>query len=1023
MAQSGKTQAAHSGRVTQEDRAEWEAWASARAQATFQQGNEAWLAGREAEAWDWLERANRQARNNPHIMFALALARQAVGDVAGAIDLLNSLLERFDFREGWVLLATFQQSLGNGAAAVAALGRVLSRFACTPDIIKLADKITELNGLAGWCGLRGDGLLVLGGAARRGVPGVRLDGLAVKTTRKKEGWLCPAGWQSAEILEVSCPDSLFLVGNPVRPTFLVRCEGLVEAGPEGLSGWLWLPHDADRTPVLTIQSLQTGAVLHTIKAESFSPAVTSDVPLARYRAITVPAEALPDGPVRVIGPDGRDLAGSPLDVRLEQRSARQITQALAKTFSVPQKIKEKKDFPGFVPVAVSAEITGEPQTSGQQAPLAIIIPVYRDKARTLACLDAVRQTVRLDEVSVVVVNDAAPEKDFSEAVKDFAAQAGFCLLTHERNCGFPAAVNTGLRAVAGHDVIVLNSDTLVAEGWAEELRLIAYAKKETGTVTPFSNDASILSYPMPDKKNLVPDLAQTQDLMAQAQAAHAGQSAEIPTANGFCMYIRHDCLAQTGLLREDVFAQGYGEENDFCMRARVLGWRHQAALGAYVAHVGSASFGGVRAGLMRRNEAILNRLHPGYHEMIAAWIAKDPLFSARRRFDLVRFRAGAVQKRSARKNQKPRATVLVTHDYGGGVERVVQARVKALARQGVRPLVLRPADGGCALEDGVAGAKAYPSLHFRLPEDWALLTRLLKAEGAEALEVHHMAGHAPILYGLPRALGCPYNVYIHDYSWFCQRVSLMGVKGRYCGESDLAGCESCIALLGRKLEEDVSVEFYRVRAKAFLKAAQIRYAPSQDTALRMQKQYPGVTCSVLPLEDDALSCAEGAARVPPVPDARVPGAAVLGAARSDRVRVCVIGGIGQEKGYDVLLAAARDAALRNLPLEFVIVGHTPDDEALLRTGHVFITGEYQENEAIPLIVSLQADYAFLPSVWPETWCFTLGLAWKAGLKVVAFDLGAPAERIRATRQGVLLKTNLSEQALNDRLLRFGRSDA
>ncbi|GAN67878.1 glycosyltransferase [Acetobacter orleanensis] len=1026
MEQSGKTQGVRSGFVTQEDRAAWEMWASARAQATFQQGNEAWQAGREAEAWDWLERANRQARDNPHVMLALALARQAVGDIPGALSLLNALLERFDFREGWVLLATFHQSMGNGSAAVFALGRILSQFACTPEIVKLADKITQLNGLAGWCGMRGDGMLMLGGAVAQDVPDVRLDGRSVKVTRKKEGWLCPAGWRQAKTLDISFSKQPFLIGNPIQPTAIVRSEGLVESGPDGLTGWVWLPHDADRVPVVEIQDIWTGAVLHRIKAENFSNSVTSDVPLARYRALNFPRESLPDGPVRVVGPDGRDLAGSPLDVGLEQRSATQIAQGLAAKFLAGKRVKPKKEFPGFVSIAVQAKVTETPHFSVQQAEVAIVIPVYWDKVRTLDCLEAVRQTVDAEKIPVVIVNDAAPDPDFSQAVDILAKQAGFRVLKHERNCGFPSAVNTGLRSVAGYDVIVLNSDTLVAEGWVEELQRVAYAADDTGTVTPFSNDASILSYPSPNKKNPVPDLAQTQNLMAQAQAANAGQWAEIPTANGFCMYIRHDCLAQTGLLRDDVFAQGYGEENDFCMRARVLGWRHQAALGVFVAHVGSASFGGTRAGLMRRNEAILNRLHPGYHEMIAAWIGKDPLFNARRRFDLVRLRAGTVNKTSTRKSRKRRSMVLVTHDYGGGVERVVQERVKELSRQGVRPLVVRPTGGGCVLEDGMAKAAAYPSLQFRLPEDWALLTRLLKAEEAVGVEVHHMAGHDPMLYGLPDALGCPYTVHIHDYMWFCQRISLMGLKGRYCGEPDLAGCESCIALLGSKLEEDVPVAFYRTRSEAFLKAAQAVYAPSRDTAQRMQKHYAGLKCFVRPLEDDVLLCAEGAALAQtafPVPDTRVPGVAVLGAGRRERVRVCVIGGIGQEKGYDVLLAAARDAAARALPLEFVIVGHTPDDEALLRTNHVFVTGEYQEDEVIPLIASLQADYAFLPSVWPETWCFTLGLAWKAGLKVVAFDLGAPAERIRATKQGFLLKTDLSEQALNDVLIQHGRKGA
>lgn len=1028
MARAGGKQRTLSGFVTQSDRLTWEEWASAQAQDSFRQGNAAWQAGQQAEAWDWLERANRQARDNPHVMLALALARQAVGNSAGGIALLETLLSRFDFREGWVLLATFQQAAGNGAAALRGLGQVLSHFSCTAEIVKLADNITRLNGIAGWCGLQGDGTLVLGGCAAGDVPVVRLDGQPAKMVRKKTGWACPVGWQKAGALDIRIAGVPFLLGTPLQPRVIARSEGLVEAGPDGLSGWVWLPHDADRVPVVQIQDARTGKTLRTLKAEALSVSVSSDVPLARYRALTVPWDALPDGPLRVIGPDGRDLAGSPLDVRLERRSASQSVQALARTMEVGdrKKTRQVEVFPEFIPVPVQDTVTETPQVSGQHAAIAIVIPVYRDKARTLGCLEAVSQTVQTRKIPVIIVNDAPPDPDLVQAVEGFAAQAGFRVLTHKRNLGFPSAVNTGLRAVAGHDVIVLNSDTLVAEGWVEELRRIAYVSPETGTVTPFSNDASILSYPSPNQKNPVPDLAQTERLMAQAQAANAGQAMEIPTANGFCMYIRHDCLAQIGLLREDVFAQGYGEENDFCMRARALGWRHQAAPGAFVAHVGSASFGGTRTGLMRRNEAILGRLHPGYHEMVAAWISKDPLFKARRRLDLVRFRAGATPTGAPTKqSRKRRAMVLVTHDYGGGVERVVRGRVRALSRQGFRPLLLRPVEGGCLLEDGTPKADAYPSQHLRLPEEWPLLVRLLKAEGATGVEVHHMAGHNPVLYGLPEALGCPYDVHIHDYMWFCQRISLMGPKGRYCGEPETAGCETCVALLGRNMEEEVSVAFYRARAAEFLRAAHKIHVPSRDSAARMRRHFPGLTCKVQVLEDDAALCAEGeAVRLGALaePGGCVPGVGIMGADRSERVRVCVIGGIGKEKGYDVLLAAAQDAALRALPLEFVIVGHTMDDEPLMRTGHVYITGEYKEDEAVSLIASLQADYAFLPSVWPETWCFTLGLAWKAGLKVVAFDLGAPAERIRLTKQGVLLETDLSEKTLNDVLIRLGCID-
>jgi GT2 family glycosyltransferase len=64
------------------------------------------------------------------------------------------------------------------------------------------------------------------------------------------------------------------------------------------------------------------------------------------------------------------------------------------------------------------------------------------------------------------------------------------------------------------------------------------------------------------------------------------------------------------LLREDLFAQGYGEENDFCIRGRHLGWRHVAVPGLFVAHVGAQSFGLAKKYLLERNIRKLNEIHP-----------------------------------------------------------------------------------------------------------------------------------------------------------------------------------------------------------------------------------------------------------------------------------------------------------------------------------------------------------------------------------------------------------------------------
>ena len=81
------------------------------------------------------------------------------------------------------------------------------------------------------------------------------------------------------------------------------------------------------------------------------------------------------------------------------------------------------------------------------------------------------------------------------------------------------------------------------------------------------------------------------ELDAACRAANAGRSVELPTTVGFCMYIRRAALADVGLFDAETFGRGYGEENDFCLRASARGWRHLLACDTFVYHEGAVSFG------------------------------------------------------------------------------------------------------------------------------------------------------------------------------------------------------------------------------------------------------------------------------------------------------------------------------------------------------------------------------------------------------------------------------------------------
>ena len=142
----------------------------------------------------------------------------------------------------------------------------------------------------------------------------------------------------------------------------------------------------------------------------------------------------------------------------------------------------------------------------------------------------------------------------------------------------------------------------------------------------------------------------------------------------------------------------------------------------------------------------------------------------------------------------------------------------------------------------------------------------------------------------------------------------------------------------------------------------------------------------------------------------------------ENVRVALIGALGHHKGYGVLLDCARDANKRQLPLEFVVIGHTDDDARLEGTGRVSVTGRYAEGEAPTLLRRERPHVAFMASVWPETWCFALDPIVAAGLPVVAFDIGAIPERLRAAGSGVLLPLESNARTINDALMRVASGE-
>jgi GT2 family glycosyltransferase/glycosyltransferase involved in cell wall biosynthesis len=627
-----------------------------------------------------------------------------------------------------------------------------------------------------------------------------------------------------------------------------------------------------------------------------------------------------------------------------------------------------------------------PHSSRRAAPIDVLIPVYGGGQETLACIESVLASVA-DLARVIVVDDATEDAALAAALDELAAAGRITLLRNERNLGFVNSVNRVLALQSTHDIVLLNSDTLVFADWLQRLSAAAYSGSRVGTVTPLSNNGSIASYPRAFGSSLDPEQAAALDKLAAW--THPGTSIEVPVGVGFCLYLRADCLRDIGELDAAVFGVGYGEESDFCMRARQRGWSHRIAADVFVYHASAHSFGARRAALMDRSNRLLNLRYPGYDRYIADFIAQDPLHPLRRRLDERRL-----------SSFDGRFVLLVTLALEGGVERFVTERGRQIRERGLFPLVLKARKPGDARRCELSTeAIDVPNLRYEIPAELSDLSSLLSCLRIDEIEIQHFLDLDARVIDTVRALGVPYDVMVHDYSWICPRVTLIDGSGRYCHEPAVSVCRSCVRKNGSRLGETISVPALRARSAAWLGEARRVLAPSADTAARLNKYFPALPIEVRP-------------HTPPLtlPPQRA------GLPRPKRLRVGLIGAIGDHKGYQVLLDCARDAAARRLPVEFVVIGFTQNDKPLLKTGKVSITGRYGEIEAPHLLRRERPDIVFLPSVWPETWCYTLDYAMAAGLPVVSFDLGAIAERLRAAGHGILLPLDLSSRQINDHLL-------
>ena len=627
------------------------------------------------------------------------------------------------------------------------------------------------------------------------------------------------------------------------------------------------------------------------------------------------------------------------------------------------------------------------------APVTILLTIYNAYDEVRLCLaKLLEHTSQVPRI--LLLDDASPDTRMRPLLESYArADPRVELHRSETNLGYTRNVNRGCRLAQG-DVVLLNSDTQVSSGWLRKLRLAAISQPKVATVTAVSNAAGAFSVPERGVVNALPEGVSIEQVAGWVERLSEHARPAAPTGNGFCMYVTRAALNAVGEFDEQAFPRGYGEENDFCMRASAQGFVHLVEDSCFVYHSRSASFGAEKEALIEASRSKLRELHPEYKPRVEAWLQADVLGPLRQRLALA-FEGGE----SGARPEPPRATILyLCHDGQGGTRFTSEDLMREVAK-GARCLMVRAGlESWTLLEWLDGGLKTLAEFEFSSAwqvqdplgsEREGTLLEICARYRPDLVHVRHLIGSSPEILPLLKRLEVPTVFSFHDFYTVCPTIQLIDDRGTYCAGTCTAGSGECPTARNwfRKVPplKHAYVLTWQARVGAALECCDRWVTTSAAARSVIVDKYPALDCERFRVIEHGRDLR--AYTLPSQPE------------RANN-RVAVVGALGRSKGIRLLERLLEINAERGHPFEFHFLGSKQRDFEPEKYGAIY-HGAYKRSELPRRLQALQASFGLIASIWPETYCHALTESWAAGLTVFASDIGTLRDRVRACGGGWL----------------------
>ncbi|KQC47979.1 glycosyltransferase [Geobacillus sp. Sah69] len=625
----------------------------------------------------------------------------------------------------------------------------------------------------------------------------------------------------------------------------------------------------------------------------------------------------------------------------------------------------------------------------------IIIPVYNAVNELKECVDSILKYT--DEVNyrIIIINDCSPDPEVKNYLNTLVEHEKILVIENEKNLGFVGTVNVGMR-ISKNDVVLLNSDTVVTDGWLKKIINAAYMDENIATVTPLTNNGTICSVPNFNEDNEMPHGFSVDSFAQFIEKTSLNLFPEIPTAVGFCMFIKRKVLDEIGLFDEETFGKGYGEENDFCCRVIEHGYRNILADNVFIYHKGSMSFQGEKLKLMKENGKKLNEKYPYYDKMIANFIRENPL---KKIHENIQYRMEEYR------NETDGNILFIMHNFFdeaynhsiGGTEFHVKDIIQNI--QNYNAYVLSGNMKELILKHFYLG-ELKTTYHFKLKEPINLthfrnkyyaevLEQIMTSFNIDLIHIHHLKQHTFDVPFVAKKLGIKVIFTLHDYYLFCPKTNLLDENYEYCIDSRSEyKCRNCL----RKAYGFYTpfINKWKQHVEKLIEQVDLFICPSKSTEELFVREFGQkiknkITTIEHGIEEikDNYSKHQRKNRIEQ---------------KSSSYKIGFLGGLSPVKGSNVIYEVITSYPKQNV--EWHLIGELGDPKlTLLNQVNVIKHGRYKRESIQEILESIGLDLICFFSQCPETYSYTLSEAWRSNIPVLVTPIGALKERVEKNGGG------------------------